>query len=169
MVVGLILATMAVVAGSSLDTFLPKQRLGTAVRALTEELRTLRSEAISRSLEYYIEYDIDENRYRRLTPFALQGGVFNEEDTSLERYATPWTNMPTGVEITAISVAGITYADGQICSRFNGRGAASGHTVFLAQPKYENTYTIEILALTGTFKFHRGVYERDAPEDGDFE
>lgn len=169
MVVGMILAAMTVVAGSSLDTFLPKQRLSSSVRALTEELRTLRSEAISRSLEYYIEYDLDGERYRRLTPFALQGGVFDEEDTNLERYATPWTNLPPGVEISAVSVAGVSYGDGMVCSRFNGRGAASGHTVFLSQPKYENTYTIEILALTGTFKFHRGVFERNAPDDGDFE
>ena len=166
MVVGMVLAAMSVVVGSSLDTFLPKQRLGTAVRSLTEELRELRSEAISRSLEYYIEYDIDGNRYRRLTPFALEGGVFDEEDSNDERYATSWKNMPPGVELTAVTLASVTYNDGLVLARFNGRGAASGHTVFLSQPKYDNLYAIEVLALTGTFKFHRGAFERKPPSDG---
>ena len=165
-----VIAFMFTVAGVSIDAFVPKERLNTAVRTLTEQLRELRSEAISRNLQYYVEYDLDENRFRRYTPFSIEGALFREgEDDDDERFVFPWENLPPGVEIAAVDVAGDVRTEGRTFARFDPRGAASDHIVTLYQPRYENYFTIEVLALTGTFKFHRGLYEREPADDGDFE
>lgn len=164
-----ILSLMAAMAGVSIDNFVPKERLNTAVRQLTERLRDARSEAISRSLQYYVEYDLDNHRYRRLTPFSLNGGIFIEgEDDDEDRFTTEWHNLPKGVLFDSVIVAGEEGRQGRMFARFDPRGSASGHLVVLKQPKFDNFYTIEVLALTGTFRFHRGVYEREPPTDSDF-
>lgn len=170
MMVMALLVLMSTVVGVSLDTFLPKERLNTAIRTLTETLRGLRSESISRSLPYYIEYDLDNERYRSYTPFSRDGGVFREgEDQDEDRTIFAWEPMPDGVEIASVDVAGEIGTEGSMFARFDGSGTASDHIVVLYQPKYDNYFTIEVLALTGTFKFHRGLYTRERAEDGDFE
>ena len=161
---------MFTVAGVSIDAFVPKERLNTAVRTLTEQLRELRSEAISRNLQYYIEYALDEHRYRRYTPFSVEGAIFREgEDDDEERFVFPWEALPPGVEFAAVDVAGEIQTEGLMFARFDPRGAASDHIVMLVQPRYDNYFTIEVLALTGTFKFHLGQYVREPAEDSDFE
>ena len=77
--------------------------------------------------------------------------------------------LPDGVEIDSIAISGEIYTQGPVFASFDPRGAASDHQVVLSQPAYENFYTIEVLALTGTFKFHRGSFLREAPDDSDFE
>lgn len=169
MLVGAVIAMMSVTVGVSIDTFVPKERLNTAVRKLTERLRAARSEAISRSLVYYVEYDLNEDRYRRLLPFSVNGGIFREGiDDDDERQNTNWEPLPPGVEFHTVAVAGDIQTDGFMYARFDARGAASDHQIVLTQPKYNNFFTVEILALTGTFKFHRGIYVREAPTDTDF-
>lgn len=165
-----VIAFMSAIAGVSIDAFVPKERLNTAVRSLTERLRSLRSEAISRNLPFYIQYDLDNNRYRRYTPFSIDGGVFREgEDDDEDRFVFPWEALPEGVELASVDVAGEIQTDGLMFARFDPRGAASDHIVMLVQPRYDNYFTIEVLALTGTFKFHLGQYVREPAEDSDFE
>ena len=150
MLVCAVLALMAATVGVSIDSFVPKERLNTAVRQLTERLREARSEAISRSLQFYVEYDLDNHRYRRLTPFSLEGGVFVEgEDDDEERFMTPWQSLPEGVLFDSVVVAGEEGRDGRMFARFDPRGSASGHLVILKQPKFDSFYTVEVLALTG--------------------
>ncbi|MEM6672663.1 MAG: prepilin-type N-terminal cleavage/methylation domain-containing protein [Planctomycetota bacterium] len=168
-VVGVVGIGMALVT-SSIDSLLPKERLNTGVREMTAVLRDTRSQAIGRGLEFFIEYDLAEERYRRVTPFVLGGGRFDpESDEESERVFGEWSNLPDGVEIESVGMSGEVYTDERVFARFDPRGAASDHQVVLSQPQYENYYTIEVLALTGTFKFHRGIFLREAPNDGDFE
>lgn len=170
MLVAAVLGLGTVMVSASFDSFVPKERLNTAIRTLTALLRETRSHAISRSLEFFIEYDLTEERYRRVTPFVLGGGRFNvEDDEDEERVRGVWIATPDGVEIDSVSVAGEVFTEGRVFVRFDPRGAASDHQIVLSQPRYENFYTIEILALTGTFKFHRGAFHREAPDDRDFE
>lgn len=170
LLVCVVMAMMAVAVGSSMDSMLPKERLNTSVRRLTAEFQSLRSEAISRGLDYYIEYDLDEERYRRILPFSLEGLRFNEEkDDDEDRFKGPWQDLAPGVELAQVAINGIVYDSGPAFARFDPRGAASDHQVVLSQPQYENFYTVEVLALTGTFKFHRGSYVREAPDERDFD
>jgi len=170
LVVMAIIALMSVTAGLGIDNIVPKERLNTSVRQLSETLRGLRSDAISRSLTYYIQYDLDNERYRVLSPFALEGGLFREgEDDDEDRLTGGWEELPDGVELESITISGRTWSNGtEIFARFDGRGTASDHQIVLSQPRYDVFYTIEVLALTGTFKFHKGEYYRDVPDEGDF-
>lgn len=164
-----VIGTLTAVISGSLDTLLPKERLNTAVRHLTGALRNARSEAVSRSLEFYVEYDLDKHRFRQLTPFSKQGTRFIEEDMEEdERFAMKWNPLPPGVEFATVSITGHEFTNGTCFVRFDPRGAASDHQVVLSQPAYDNFYTIELLALTGSFKFHRGRFTREKPSDGDF-
>ncbi len=169
MLVVAVIGLVSVVVGGSLDSLLPKERLNTAVRNLTAILRNARTEAVSRSLEFLIEYDIDGDRYRMLTPFARDGERFDSEEMDEEeRFAMQWQPLPPGVQLISVTITGESFDDGRCFARFDPRGAASDHQVVLAQLKYENYYTVEIMALTGTFKFHRGIFVRQAPDSGDF-
>lgn len=165
-----VIGLMATVVSGSLDSVLPKERLNTAVRNLTALLSNTRSEAVSRSLEFFVEYDLEEARYRQVTPFNKEGRRFMEEDmTDEERFNMEWQLLPPGVQFSSVAVTGDAYTDGHVTVRFDPRGAASDHQVVLTQPAYDNYYTIEVMALTGTFKFHRGEFIREAPDDRDFE
>jgi len=169
MVVGAVIGLGTYVISVSYDAFVPKERLNTAVRSLTALLRETRSQAISRSLEFFVEYDLDGERYRRVTPFVLGGGRFMEgEDDDADRAYGNWQSLPDGVELATVAVAGEVFESGPVFARFDPRGAASDHQVVLKQPAYGNFFTVEVMALTGTFKFHRDVYIREAPDDGDF-
>jgi len=169
MVVAAVIGMGTYIISISYDAFVPKERLNTAVRSLTALLRETRSQAISRSLEFFVEYDLDGERYRRVTPFVLGGGRFDAEvNDDSERAYGNWQRLPDGVEFEAIAIAGEIYDSGPVFARFDPRGAASDHQIVLKQPAYGNFFTIEIMALTGTFKFHRDVFLREAPDDGDF-
>ncbi len=170
MVVAAVIGMGTYIISVSYDAFVPKERLNTAVRTLTAMLRETRSQAISRSLEFFVEYDLDGERYRRVTPFVLGGGRFKEgENEDTERAYGSWMQLPDGVALETVGVAGEVYGTGRVFARFDPRGAASDHQVVLKQPAYENYFTIEVMALTGTFKFHRDVFIREAPDEGDFQ
>lgn len=170
-VVVAIIALISTTMGLRIDSILPRERLNTAVRELGEALRGLRSDAISRSLTFYIQYDLENDRYRQLSPFSVEGGLFVEgEDDDEERFVYPWKNLPPGIEFASFTMAGRTWTSGEeMFARFDARGSASDHQIVLFQPEYEAYSTIEVLALTGTFKFHRGLYEREVPDDMDFQ
>jgi type II secretory pathway pseudopilin PulG len=169
MLVVAVIGLVTVVIGGSLDSLLPKERLNTAVRNLTATLRNARSEAVGRSLEFLIEYDIEGDRYRLVTPFSREGDRFDvEEMDEEERFAMQWNPLPPGVSLISVTITGNSFSDGRCFARFDPRGAASDHQVVLAQLEYDNYYTVEVMALTGTFKFHRGIFVRRAPDDGDF-
>lgn len=170
MIVMAVIGLGTTLVAQSFDSFVPKERLNTATRTLTAVLRETRSQAISRGLEFFVEYDLDGERYRRVTPFAIGGGRFDkEQDDDSDRAYGEWEALPDGVEFASVAISGQVFDSDVAFVRFDPRGAASDHQVVLSQPAYDNFYTIEILALTGTFQFHRGSFLREAPDDGDFE
>ena len=155
----------------SYDAMVPGERLNTTVRDLAATIRSARSEAISRNAEFYIEYDLVEHRYRLITPFRRGGGMWVPElEDDDERYLGAWEHLRPGVEFAQITLAGETYTDNiPVWVRFDPLGAASDHQIVLLQPAYENYFTIEVLALTGLVRMHDGVFEREYPDDGDFD
>lgn len=166
-IIGLMVTTVSV----SFEMLVPRERLNTSIRNLTADLMKARASAISRNLEFRLEYDLDNDRYRMATPFKLGGGRvlpdadLNEEGT---RFYTPWEAMKPGVVIQSVFIGGIEYTEGLAIVRFDPLGSASDHLIILAQPKYERSFTLEVLALTGLVRMHEGEFFRQAPEDGDF-
>ena len=173
-----VITIIAMVAGTvavSWQSLLPSQRLNAAVRELASRLHGTRSEAISRSMEFRIWYDIDEDRYwvemptpeaeRRRTGTNLEFEEF-EENEVLRLFET---DLKDGVEFSRITIDGEDYDDGIVFVRFDPLGASSEHTILLHQEQFDRYFTIEVLPLTGLIKFHDGDYVREEAEDADFD
>jgi Tfp pilus assembly protein FimT len=148
----------------------PGERLNTSVRELAGVLREARREATTRNLEYFVEYDLEGNRYRTITPFVRGGGMFipgyhHEE----ERFLSRWAPLKEGITIEQVSVAGVDQNKGSAVVRFDPSGAASSHYVVLGQPRFTKMFTVEVMALTGLIRFHDGFFQRDQPDDEDFQ
>lgn len=165
MIVGLMIGTVSV----SWEVIVPRSRLNTSVRELAAHLQSTRSEAVSRNLEFWVEYDLDEEAYRVITPFRLGGGRLELGASEDDRLRFMWHPLRDGVEFDHVTVGGDVYSEGSVVVRFDPLGASSDHRVVLSQPTYQNFYTLEVLALTGLIRFHDGVFEREVPDDGDFE
>jgi type II secretion system protein H len=144
----------------------PRSQLNSSVRALAATLQATRSDAIARTGEFWIQYDIDNGRYRVITPFRHGGGVAANDE---ERLALEWTELPATVRFQAVAVDGEEYDAGIVQVRFDPLGAASGHVIVLAQDMFEAFYTIEVQALTGLIDFREGIQVRQEPREGDFE
>jgi type II secretion system protein H len=144
----------------------PRSQLNSSVRALAATLQATRSDAIARTAEFWIQYDVEQGRYRVVTPFRHGGGVAANDE---ERMALDWTELPDSVRFQAVAVDGEEYDTGIVQVRFDPLGAASGHVIVLAQDLFEAYYTIEVQALTGLIDFREGIQVRQAPREGDFE
>ncbi len=169
-VVVLIIGIMTYAVSASFEALVPGERLNTTVREMASTLRDTRREAITRKKDFYVQYDLDEHRYRMLTPFLTGGGLFIQGfHADEERFLADWENLREGVEFQLITLAGETYTEGQVVVRFDPSGSASEHYVVLTQPAYKSIFTVEVLALTGLIRFHDGLFEREKPQDQDFE
>ena len=146
--------------------------LNTTIRNLSADLRSIRSEAISRGVEFRLIYDLDNERYCWSTPFSLDEGLVrqgrDEEWEESERVEFDWEKLPEGVEFTSILVAGQPHSTGLVYVSFDPIGTATDHSVIMTQPRYARSFTIEVLALTGLVQMHDGEFIRQAPMDGDF-
>ena len=166
-IVALVVGTVSV----SMEAILPGERLNTSIRELAADLQMVRTEAISRSMNYRLIYDLDEDRYRIATPFQVGGGrilTVDNPDDDEQRFFTPWSYTKDGVGIDFIIIGGEEYTEGQVFVEFTALGAATDHSVVLTQPAFENAFTIEVLGLTGVIKMHDGVFIREPVADGDF-
>ncbi|HRV81316.1 MAG: GspH/FimT family pseudopilin [Planctomycetes bacterium] len=169
-VVVLIIGLMTYAVSVSFEAMVPGERLNTSVRELASTLRDTRREAITRNKDFYLLYDLDQNRYREITPFLRGGGLFiSGYHADDERLLGNWEPLREGVEFEAIVLAGERYEQGQVLVHFDPSGSASEHYVILTQPSYSNQFTVEVLALTGLIRFHEGLYQREPPQAGDFD
>lgn len=161
-----ILALVATIVTVNWNAILPRADLHAAVRTLSSTLSGTRSEAIARNARYQIEYDLELQRYRVLTPFRIDGAglAVGEED----RRALQWTALPKGVQFQSIAIDGVQITKGHAYVQFDSLGTASGHTIVLLQMPYENRYTIEVQGLLGLIDYHEGLYAREPPKEGDF-
>jgi prepilin-type N-terminal cleavage/methylation domain-containing protein len=170
MVVVIIIGLISGIAMVSWEAILPNQKFNSAVRKLSEVLHGTRSEAIARSREFQIWYDLDNDSYRVRTPFRMGGGLVHTDDEEEDRLWTDETELgPEGIDILEVRVDDQVYSQGTVYVRFDPLGASSYHTVVLAQPLYERTFTIEAMPLTGDIRFHDGRFERELAEPGDFD
>lgn len=167
-IIGLVVGTVTV----SVESLVPGERLNTSIRELAADLMTVRAEAVTRNMEYRMEYDLENARYRIATPYRAGGGrIVTRDDPADEeqRYYTPWTELQPGVAFKKVVVGGEEYFQDVVYVRFDPLGSASDHFVILTQPEYDNAFTIEVMALTGLIRMHDGEFYREPPEDGDFD
>lgn len=152
------------------QSMLPKAELHQAVRELAAAINGVRSDAISRNQPFFLEYDFvgDEEsgpRYRVITPFRIGGGIAGPED---DRIALGWVSLPGSVVFKQVTFEGVVYDDESLSIRFDPLGTSSSQQIVLHQPQWNNSFTIEIIGLTGTFRFHPGEFSREPPSDTDF-
>lgn len=174
MVVILIIGSMVAVTSMNWHKVMPRAQLNSAVRGISNVLNGTRSEAIARNAEFRVLYDLDEQSYWVETPFKKTGGlallrVPGEIDPEEgNRGITNMTKLKDGVTFAQVKIDEETYTDGQVYVSFNPLGASSEHTVELHHRPTDNSYTVEVLALTGLIRFHEGSFERDIVDEGDF-
>lgn len=161
-VLGLIAAMVTI----NWRAILPRTELHSAVRELAAVLQGARSDAIARNAAFDVQYDLDEHRYRIVTPFRTGGGLAASNE---ERHALEWHALPPTVRFGGITIGTEEYEKGIVYVRFDPLGSASGHVIVLSQPMDENTYTIEVQGLLGLIDYHEGLFERLAPKDDDFQ
>jgi prepilin-type N-terminal cleavage/methylation domain-containing protein len=168
MVVIIILGMISGIAMVSWQALLPNQKFNTAVRRLSEVLHQTRSDAIARSHEFRIYYNIDEDDYRIRSPFRVGGGLATSEDD--EFVWVEDTNLgKEGINILQVTIDDVTYYDGEVYVRFDPLGAASYHTVVLRQDLFDREFTIEAMPLTGDIRFHDGLFQREPAQENDFD
>jgi Tfp pilus assembly protein FimT len=168
-VLGLMVGMVAV----SWQSVLPRAQLNQAVRDLSSQLYSVRSEAISRKARFEVQYSFsqDENRpigYRVVTPFRAdgRGGLAARED---ERLAFPWHALPDTVHFKRVRVNGQDLTEGVVSVYFDALGTSTDHLIVLEQLPGGELHTIEVLALTGDFRLHDGEFVRELPKESDFQ
>jgi general secretion pathway protein G len=160
-----VLGLIATLVSVNWQAVLPRTELHTAVRELMETLQGTRSEAIARNAVHEVQYDLEQHRYRVVTPFRPGGGL---AATPEERQAHAWRALPDSVRFRAVTIDGVEYVKGLVLVRFDAIGSASGHLIVLEQPELHNLYTIEVQGLLGLFSFHEGLFERPVPREDEF-
>lgn len=165
MAVLVIVGLMATIVAVSWKAMLPHEELHSTVRGLAAALQSVRSEAIARNGEFRLQYDLENHRYRTVTPFKAGGGLAAREE---DRLPMAWVDFPKSVEFQRVLIDGIEYSRGIVYVRFDPLGSASGHTITLVQQPDKNAYTIDVQGLTGLIDYHEGIFVREPPTDADF-
>jgi type II secretion system protein H len=161
----LVMALIATLVSINWRAILPKTELHAAIRTIAATLQGVRSEAIARNQVYQVQYDIEKNRYRVITPFRVGGGLAASNE---DRHTLEWNQLPASVSFRTITVDGVEYQKGMVFVRFDALGTASGHTILLVQSPYETLYTIEVQGLLGLIDGHEGLFTRALPKESDF-
>lgn len=166
----IVIAMMATLVAVDWRAMLPRTELNSTIRTIATTISGTRSDAIARNAEFGILYDLEGNRWRVVSPYMTGGGL---APNFALRHAFAWTDCEPSVEIESITVEGQQYlenpTDQGLFISFDPLGGASGHTVVLTQPVYDNHFTIEVLGLTGLIRMHDGYFTRTPADDANFE
>ena len=100
-------------------------------------------------------------------PLGAAGFAQADDDPHLIVFDTSLKKEDISIEQVVID--GEPYRAGQIYVRFDPLGASSSHSIHLRQNIFDREFTIEVLPLTGDIRFHDGPFQRDPPEDSDFQ
>lgn len=167
-----VLGLMATMVAVSWQSVLPRAELNQAVRELSSQLYSVRSDAIARKACFEVQYSfsVGEHRpigYRVVSPFRAdgRGGLAAREE---DRLAFPWQPLPDTVRFRRIRVNGQDITEGVVSVFFDPLGTSTDHLIFLEQLPEGMVYTIEVLALTGDFRLHDGEFVREPAQESDF-
>jgi prepilin-type N-terminal cleavage/methylation domain-containing protein len=161
----LILALFVTMATAYLDQALPQARLESAARSLASEIANLRFTAVAQSRTFSLEYDLDGEAYRIVTPFRADGRLAQIEE---ERIALEWSTLPDGVDLEDVLVAGERFTQGIYRIDFTALGHAVEHFVHLRRTVPEGRFTLAVSGLTGRVQFLDGYHERPEVTEHDF-
>ncbi len=168
-----VLGLMATMVAISWTSVLPRAELNKAVRELSSQLYSVRSDAISRKARFEIQYSMEEAEgrpvgYRVVSPFRAdgRGGLAMQEE---DRLAFPWQPLPESVRFKRIRVNGLDLTSGVVSVFFDPLGTSTDHLVILEQEPEGVFFTIEVLALTGDFRLHDGEFVREPAPESDFQ
>ncbi|MGH7151027.1 MAG: pilus assembly FimT family protein [Planctomycetota bacterium] len=161
-----ILALVVTVATAYLDETLPASRLESAARSLASEIDSLRTFSIAQGQSYRIEYDVDNARYRTVSPFQRDGRL---AETDEDRLPQDWKELPRGVVLEDVVLgAGERVAEGVVEVEFSPLGSSVEHRVHLKRLHPERRFTLSVAGLTGQVRFVEGYEERGEVTEDDF-
>ncbi|MCH2112457.1 MAG: prepilin-type N-terminal cleavage/methylation domain-containing protein [Planctomycetes bacterium] len=154
-VVIVIFALMFTTVTVSLDGYLPSSRSESGARELLSTIDLARTSAVAHGRSYDLQMDLDENRYRILTPYDAKGSLArNPED----RASLNWTSLPTGVYFSGVlDASGAARNQGTVNLSFASVGSAEETWIQLGNEAGEGyALTARVLALTGHSKVFKG-------------
>ncbi|MHC4263051.1 MAG: pilus assembly FimT family protein [Planctomycetota bacterium] len=169
LVVVAIIGMVAGVSSVSWRSILPRTALNGDVRTLGARIQSTRSDSISRNQTFELVYDLDNDLYWIRPPYDDEGNLLTErmqEDT--ERIQQFLTQLSDGVTFAELVLDGERHTEGLWQVTFDALGSSSDHYVVLYHEAYDRYHTVEVLALTGLIRFHDGIFEREEPNDSDF-
>ncbi len=154
LIIGMLMTTFTV----RLDALLPATRGEEAGRMIIGTLDQARLAAISYGREYAVQFDLDGNRYRSLSPFDEEGRLARDPE---DRQAAPWQELPSGVRIAAIFDHNEEITDSGVYEiRFHSLGGADEIYLQLVNDAAEGAaLTVHLQALTGQARVLRGAWE----------
>jgi len=168
MVVIVIIGLIGGVAVATWASMLPKQQFHTAIRNLSEVLYGTRAEAIARNREFDIEYDLDTDSYRVRTPYRVGGGFATTDDDPLRMFTHETPLKKYGIELQSVTIGDQVFSDGKCSQWFLPLGVSAYHLVQLRDEALNETFTLELLPLTGEIRMHDGTFQREPVDEGDF-
>lgn len=163
----LIMALLLTTATVNLDRVLPSSRSESAARELLSTLDLARTSAVAQGRDYWVQIDVELDRYRILAPFDRDGKPARSPE---DRSALSWVTLPDGVHFAGIQPAGGRYVEaGSYEVRFDQIGAADQLYIHLDNDAGAGyALTARILSLTGHAKVLKGRVEPAPVSESDF-
>ncbi len=153
---------------SNLNRFIPQAQSESAARTVIGDLDLVRSSAISNGRPYVIEFDLDKNQYRIITPFTADGRVAR---TAEDRTDLGIDTLPNGTSISGLKVSGVanTLTSGVHRVTFHHSGIMNDLVIFLSNEMGEMyDLTVVMGAITGKTLVVEGHFEPQQVTDADF-
>ncbi len=150
----------------TLDEMLPQSRIQAAARNLGAQIADARSNAITQGYSYEMEYDLNEERYRLITPFKAGGGLaLHPED----RLQFDWVELPTAIELKSLTIGGGEPIErGSVFVEFDALGSSIEHDIHLHRETPAMDFTLHVDSLTGLVRFFEGPPKLEKVVDADF-
>jgi prepilin-type N-terminal cleavage/methylation domain-containing protein len=153
---------------SNLNRFVPQAQSESAARTVIGDLDLVRSSAISNGRPYQIEFDLDNNQYRIITPFTADGRIAR---TAEDRTDLGIDTLPKGTSISGLMVSGSPnrITSGLHRVTFHHSGIMNDLVIYLSNDMGEMyDLTVVMGAITGKTLVVEGSFEPQKVTDADF-
>jgi prepilin-type N-terminal cleavage/methylation domain-containing protein len=168
MVVLLILSSLIGLAATNMQRMMPSSATESGARQLLGLLDLARTQAISRGYAYEVQIDLEEQRYRILTPFDRGGNPSADPE---DRTGLQWNRLPEGVLLEAVlDEAGLRQERGLARVTFRPSGESHDFWAYLTHEAGEDAYrvTVRVLGLTGLASLMAGEQSPPEVREADF-